>query len=146
MRIALCGSINCSDRIIEIAEKLEKMGNQVELPFYTKKIRNGEVKLEDFRKVKNLKGDSSFREKATEDLFKRYWRLIKKSDCILVVNVEKNGLKNYIGGNTFLEMGFAYVLDKKIFLLNNMPNNSFLDEIKAMKPVVLNGNLKKIKV
>ncbi len=63
----------------------------------------------------------------------------------LAVNIDKKGIKNYIGGNTFLEMGFAHVLDKKIFLLNEIPDISYKDEIKAMQPIILNGDLSKIK-
>jgi predicted RNA-binding protein with PUA domain len=42
-------------------------------------------------------------------------------------------------------MAFAYVLDKKIFLLNPIPKISYSDEIYAMKPIILNGDLTKIK-
>ena len=56
-----------------------------------------------------------------------------------------NGIPNYIGGNTFLEMGFAHVLNKKVFLLNNIPAMPYDDEIKDMQPIVLNGDLLKIK-
>jgi hypothetical protein len=59
--------------------------------------------------------------------------------------LDKNGIKNYIGGNTFLEMGFAHVLNQKIFLLNPIPEIPFYKtEIEAMRPVVLNGDLAKI--
>lgn len=34
------------------------------------------------------------------------------SDAILVLNYDKKGIKNYIGGNTLMEMGFAHVHDK----------------------------------
>lgn len=45
-----------------------------------------------------------------------------------------------------MEMGMAYVNDKKIFLLNGIPKDSpYLDEIEAMDPVCLSGDLKKIK-
>jgi len=58
----------------------------------------------------------------------------------------RKGIENYIGGNTLMEMGFAYVNDKKIFLLNPLPQDvPYLDEIRAMEPVIINGNLKKIK-
>lgn len=77
-------------------------------------------------------------------MIKRYFQLIKESDGILVCNFEKNGIKNYIGGNTFLEMGLAYVLDKKIFLLNPIPEVNYKDEILAMEPIILNGDLEKI--
>jgi predicted RNA-binding protein with PUA domain len=41
-------------------------------------------------------------------------------------------------------MGFAYVLGKKIFLVNPIPDLNYKDEIKAMNPIVLNGNIKLI--
>lgn len=67
------------------------------------------------------------------------------ADAILVVNINKNGIKNYIGGNTFLEIGFAHVLDQKIFLLNPIPEIQFYkSEIEAMKPTVLYGDLTKV--
>jgi predicted RNA-binding protein with PUA domain len=62
----------------------------------------------------------------------------------LVVNEDLNGIKGYIGGNSFLEMGFAHVLNKKIFLLNPISEMGYEDEIVAMKPVILNGDLDKI--
>lgn len=73
-----------------------------------------------------------------------YWKIIRESDAVLVANFDKKGIKNYIGGNTFLEMGFAHVLGKKIFLLNGIPKMIYTDEIKAMQPAVINGNFSKI--
>jgi hypothetical protein len=67
---------------------------------------------------------------------------IIKSDCILVANYDKNGIKNYVGGNTFLEMGFAFVMGRKIYLVNPIPDVEFYyQEIKAMKPIILKGKL-----
>jgi predicted RNA-binding protein with PUA domain len=50
-------------------------------------------------------------------------------------------VKNYIGGNGLIEMAFAHVLNKKIFLINQVPKMNYRDEIEAMKPVILDGNL-----
>jgi len=69
---------------------------------------------------------------------------IKKSDAILVANYTKNSAENYIGANTFLEMAFAYILDKKIFILNSIPEQPNKVEILGMKPIVLNGDISKI--
>jgi len=41
-------------------------------------------------------------------------------------------------------MGFAHVLSKPIYLYNDIPNTSYTDELVAMQPVVLNGDLLKI--
>ena len=66
---------------------------------------------------------------------------LKESDALLVVNNSlKKGRENYISGSSFLEMGFAYALGKKIFLLQDIPDLSYKDEIMAMKPIILNGN------
>jgi hypothetical protein len=52
------------------------------------------------------------------------------------------GIKNYIGGNTLMEMGFAHVLDQKIFLYNPIPEIPYYkSEIEAVKPTVIHGNL-----
>ena len=60
-------------------------------------------------------------------------------------SILKNGVKDYIGGNTLMEMGFAHVNDKKVFLLNSVPEKvPYVDEIKAMADFVLNGDLTKI--
>ena len=142
MKIVVCGSINASDKLIEVSDKLIALGHQTELPFYTKQIKEGKIDLREYIKTKAANGgDTQLRKSAGEDLIKRYFHLISESDAILVVNVEKNGIANYIGGNSFLEMGFAYALDKPIYLLNEIPNLGYKDEMVAMKPVILSGDL-----
>ena len=79
-----------------------------------------------------------------DDVIRRYYGIIKECDAILVLNLEKNKIKNYIGGNTFLEMGFAHVLNKKIYLLNEILDMPYTDEIKAMCPIVTESNLDRI--
>jgi hypothetical protein len=64
---------------------------------------------------------------------------------VLIVNIDKAGIENYIGGNSFLELGFAHVLSKSVYLLNPVPVMLYTDEIKAMQPIILNGDLSKIK-
>ncbi|MDD4412647.1 MAG: hypothetical protein PHR00_03300 [Patescibacteria group bacterium] len=76
---------------------------------------------------------------------KWYYNAIQNSDAILVLNFDKNGIKNYVGGNTLMEIGFAHVNNKKIFLINPIPEElSYADEIKAMADIVLDGDLQKI--
>lgn len=64
---------------------------------------------------------------------------------ILIINIDKKGIKNYIGGNAFLEMGFAHILSKKIYLFNPIPKMIYTDKILAMQPVILSKNLDNIK-
>lgn len=140
----ICGSVNFTPQLKHVSDELEKMGHQTFLPYYSTKVINHEVNLNPYVKEKNENGDVALRNGADEDLIKRYYNKIKESDAIIVVNVDKNSIENYIGGNAFLEMGFAYVLSKKIFLVNPIFDLNYKDEIKAMNPIVLNGNIKLI--
>jgi hypothetical protein len=80
--------------------------------------------------------------KREHDYIRVHYKHILQSDAILIVNAEKNGQKNYIGGNCLMEMSQAYVNHKKIFLLNDIPGGvAYLDEIKAMDPICLRGDL-----
>lgn len=79
------------------------------------------------------------------DAISKFWKLMQGGDAVLVANFEKNGIPNYIGANTFLEMGFAHVLKQKIFTLNPLPENTYLQtELEAMRPIILNGKVENI--
>lgn len=146
MKIVLVGSVENADKIIEISNKLEKMGHSTEIPHTVNRIKNNEITLEYFRKRKKEDGgDYIFRQESKVDYIKRYYNLIKESDAILVVNFDKNGIHNYIGGNALIELGFAYVLDKPIYLYNPIPQMPYTDEIQDVKPMILNGDLEEIK-
>lgn len=126
-----------SKRMLEIAEDLEARGHSVVLPRHTKEY----VQLGTSDHIHN----ESVKNKINNDLIRDYYNEIKNNDAILVVNEDLNGIKNYIGGNSFLEMGFAHVLNKEVFLLNEIPDTSYKDEIVAIKPIILKRDLNKIK-
>lgn len=80
--------------------------------------------------------------KREHDFIRWWYNCIVSGDAILVCNMDKKGIRNYIGGNTLMEIGFAHVHEKKVFLLNPIPEGvPYVDEIKAMTDVVLDGNL-----
>ncbi len=143
MKIVICGSMAFAKQMNSAKEELESKGHTVDIPEF----------VEEFMKIKKLEmrakrggGSEGAKLKIDHDLIRGHWNKIKKGDAILVLNYTKNRIKNYIGGNSFLEMGFAHILKKKIFLLNPIPTNkSYHEEILSMKPVILNGNLSKIR-
>ncbi len=144
MKFVICGSIDFTPKIKGVANVLIEGGHEVVIPITSQRILNGELTLEEFKKEKQKSGDGAFRRKIKEDVIKRYFEIIKGIDALLVLNLEKKGIPNYIGGNTFLEMGFAHVLGKPIYLFNEIPDVSYKEEILAMQPVVLNGDISKI--
>lgn len=76
------------------------------------------------------------------NFIKLHFRKELKSDAILIVNNTKNGIRGYIGGNALMEMGIAFQAGIKIYLLNAYPKTGpFHDEVSAMEPIILNGNI-----
>lgn len=83
--------------------------------------------------------------KRENNYLKVHYKHILESDAILIVNGEKNGIKNYIGGNVLIEMGQAFVNNKIIFLMNDIPTElPYSAEIECMDPLPLHGDLKNI--
>ena len=84
--------------------------------------------------------------KRENNYLKVHYQHILESDAILIINSKKNGHKNYIGGNVLIEMGQAYVNDRVIFLLNDIPTDlPYTAEIQCMDPVCLHGSLNNIR-
>ena len=82
-------------------------------------------------------------------MYKQSEETIKNMDAVLVLNFDKitdeKIEKNYIGGATFLEIYDAYRLNKKIYLYNDIPEGMLYDEIQGFAPIIINGDLSKIK-
>ncbi len=147
MKIVICASVVFSDKIIEVEEALKMQDHTVDIPFVTKMIKEKKISFEQYKKDKEVAGDIKYREAYRDqvDMIKRYYTLIGNSDAVLVLNYTKNDVENYIGGSVLMEMGFAYVQNKKIYLLNPIPEMSYSDELKDTKPIILNGDLSKVK-
>jgi nucleoside 2-deoxyribosyltransferase len=134
MTITICGSIKFYDDMVEIQKDLEKMGHTVLMP----------VKAAG---VDYWPEDNTSRVKAKKglELISEHYRKIEESDAVLVVNITKGDIKNYVGANTFLELGYAHYLKKKIYLFNPIPDQPYLiDEMLTIEPIILNQNLNKL--
>jgi len=141
MKIVICGSSAFKEKMIEYQKLLSDFGHEGIVHSDYQAFINGE-KQEIWNKIN---GGEHYEAKKSQGYIKWYYNAIVESDAILILNFDKRGIKNYIGGNTLIEIAFAHVNDKKVFLLNDVPEEvSYVDEIKAMFDVVLNGNLSKI--
>ncbi|KKU63205.1 MAG: Maf-like protein [Candidatus Amesbacteria bacterium GW2011_GWA1_47_16] len=136
MRIGVVGSMQYTEKMLELQDNLKSLGHDAFLtnlasPFIGKSDKEKE-------KIKIY-------QKKNKDAIREFWKQMQGADAILVANFDKNGIKNYIGGNTLMEIGFAHVLNQKIFLFNPIPEISYYKtEIEAVKPIVLNGDLSRI--
>lgn len=142
MKIAICSSLDFINEIKETADKLVRLGHEVILPQTAEKIYKGEATYE---KVMEEKGNGEFADRGIEqDSLNYYYGKIKEADAVIALNLKKKDIEGYIGGAVFLEMGFAHVLGKNIFLFNDVPNMPYTDEIRMMQPNIINGDLGKI--
>lgn len=137
MRIGIIGSMQFTERMLEMKERLSSLGHDA----YLTNLHKPFIGKTDDEKEKIKIGQKNNLDAITE-----FWNMMQGGEAVLVLNLDKNGIKNYIGGNTFLEIGFAHVLKQKIFLLNPIPEIEFYKtEIVAMKPIVINGDISMIK-
>ncbi len=138
MRIIICGSMSASKEMVEVEKQLLTLGHEVVLPEFT----------HDYAAMATIDRahTESIRNKVQHDLIRAHFNKIQAGEAILVVNIERNNVIGYIGGNSFLEIGFAFVLNKPIYLLNQLPECSYRDELEAMRPIVLAGDIGKIRL
>ena len=144
MRIYVLGSSSFKERMVECSEQLRTLGYDGWIhPHYEAFVRGERQDI----MSRWAKGDPTEHAKIKREnnYLQDHYKGILKSDAILIVNDEKNGIKNYIGGNVLIEMGQAYVNGKKIYFLNGMPKGlPYMAEIETMEPICLNGDLKNI--
>ena len=137
MRIVVCGSMTASKKMASLERELFELGHEVDLPRFTKVYAGfddeGEMHSE------------SAENKVKYGLIRHYFGVVREGDAVLVVNECRHGIPNYVGGSTLIEMAFAHVLDKPVYLLNSVPDMQYRDEIEVMTTEVLNGDLTKIK-
>ncbi len=147
MNITICGSIAFYDKMLDIKKKLEQLDYQVKLPPFEVKDENGNMisVKEYYSKRKAEINDASWIWDRKEEAMRLHFQKVEWCDAVLILNYDKNDIPNYIGVNTLLEMGLAFHLNKKLFLLNEIPEISYKEEILGMKPIIINNDLTKIK-
>ena len=137
MKIGIISSMQFTNKMIEVRDRLNKMGHNA----FVTKFCEGMLGKSD-EEIEKIKLDQKY----NQDAIREFWKLMQGTEAVLVLNFDKNGIKNYIGGNTLMEIGFAYVLGQKIFLWNDIPNMDYCrTEIEAVRPTIINGDLNKIK-
>lgn len=134
MKITICGSMAFAREMITTKNELEKSGHVCFIPDGADDYANG--------LVGKIGGSEGTKRKIANDFIRKHYDLINNSDAILVLNYKKKNVENYIGGNSFLEIGYAHILRKKIFLMNEIPEIELIkQEIEAVQPTIINGSL-----
>ncbi len=129
----ICGSMGFAKEMLEAQKILAEIGHEVMIPCDTHEC------------VENPNLNMDFEHCILTDIDKSCFKKVAASEAIVVLNYPKNGIDGYVGGATLMEIGLARHLDKKIFLLYEIPAENILRyalEIKITRPVILGGNLK----
>lgn len=136
MIITICGSMQFHKEMAKVRDQLTAQGHIIHVP--------GE--LEDIHKNESYMDTDEERitVKIEYDFIREHFRKIEQADAILILNYEKKGISGYIGGNTFLEMGYAFGLGKPVYLLYPVPEMDYKTEMHAIQPIVIDGDLSKI--
>lgn len=136
MKIGIISSMHHTERMIEVRDELIKLGHDA----FITKLAEAFIGKTDEEKER-----IKIHQKNNLDAIREFWNMMQDADAVLVLNLERHGIPNYIGGNTLMEIGFAHVLNQKIFLYNPIPEIPYYkSEIEAMKPVIINGDLTRI--
>lgn len=120
------------EAMTQAAEKLREHGYEVEVP----NPREGEIAYDTL--------DDKTRAELKDSLIREHMHHINTSDAIFVFNEDKKGIEGYIGGNTLMEMAFAFSQRIEIFLLKTPTGVSYIDEILGMKPIILKNSTESI--
>lgn len=137
--ITICCSCAFYRHAAGIAEELEAIGYRVLLPETVDVMkRNDDFDVSHYKTW--FADENDYPEKGR--LIRAHFDEIVRGDAVLVLNDEKHGLANYIGGNVLMEMAIAFHLKKPIFLWHEFPETSaYLEEIKGMLPTLLHGDI-----
>jgi hypothetical protein len=140
--ITICSSASFYKQVVDVQSQLEKYGHTVLIPATANKMKqSGDFEVSHY---KTWFGDANDYHKKTA-LMNAHFAEVEKGDAVLVLNYEKHGITNYIGGNVLMEMTIAFFLKKPIFILNEIPQESaFLEEIMGMNPIVLHSDVGKL--
>ena len=139
MTIAVCGSLVFHKEMRLVQAQLEALGHKVFVPKSLDLIEQ-----QGFVKPKTVK--ERLVAEAKYDFIREHFKKIEKADGVLVVNPTHHDIDGYIGGNTFLEIGIAFYLGKKIYFQFDIPKMGYELELASMHPIVIRGDLSKIEV
>ena len=144
MKITICGSTAFILEMEAVKKQLASFGHLAAMP--PVEFTDGDGKkwhTLDYYKFKktNPFSDPAFLNNHTQRIIDHF-KEVEWSEAVLITNYDKDGIKNYIGPNTLMEMGVAFYLKKPIYLLNPIPEIAWKEEILGMKPMVINRDLK----
>jgi hypothetical protein len=140
--ITLCSSASMYEKLIQIEKDLIKLGFKVLVPKTARKMEEeGDYSMKG-EKVW-MKDPTQFYKKT--ELMDAHFKKVEEGEAVLVVNLDKGGVKGYIGGNVLMEMMLAYWLKKPIYVWKQVKkDHPFYEEILGMSVKFLDEELQRL--
>ena len=139
MKIMICGSMSFAKEMLETQRQLQELGHQVDVPCDTEEFISGRQHAD------NLEAD---RQHCVEnDIMRKCFDLVAAADAVLVVNYPRHGVDGNIGTSALMELGLAYHLKKKLFLLYPIPSSEtvrWAHEVSIFQPTIIHADLTKV--
>lgn len=139
MTIFISSSMTFTEKILEVKRQLEEKGFTVLVPLETEDLAKDVSSIESFKV--DLEGGKE------TDILKKNFDEVAKADALLTLNLDKRGIKGYIGPSALMEMGLAYYLGKKLFLWQEVPHWDEVPwgyEVRLMQPTIIHKDLSHI--
>lgn len=130
-RVVLCGSMGAYGDILNISSQL----NKLQVPTVIPEAEDASILGLSADAFEQFKRRVSF----------QYLRKIRdpRTFAVLAINVDRHGIPDYIGPNTFAEIAVTFAQSKRIYLLQGMPDD-YEDELSAWRTVPLHGKLERL--
>ncbi|MBF4513619.1 hypothetical protein ITJ66_14105 [Plantibacter sp. VKM Ac-2885] len=130
-RIVLCGSMRAFEAMLQVRNQLAEDGITAILPDEDcVSIRASAAQLEAHKRDASLRHFSCIQEDQTA--------------AILVVNIDKDGARDYIGPNSFAEIAVAFAAGRAVYLLQSIPSQ-YEDELRAWGVRELRGEISRFR-
>ncbi len=130
MKILIHASLDFKQAMVDAKKYIEDNSvHKVMLPELTR-----------YQDIRDVHGDDEAFTKIKNRLTKENFQNVENCDVLLIINHSHRGIRDYIGGNAFMEMVIAFYLKKPIYLLNNIPEDmTYTEEIKSLYPTVVHS-------
>jgi hypothetical protein len=129
--VVLCGSMGVYPAIVETSYTL----NALAVPTLVPDRDDERVARMTIEQFENFKRSVSF----------LHLRRVRdpRTFGVLAVNIDRHGIKDYIGPNTFAEIAVAFAQSKRIYLLQGIPE-IYTDELQAWRAIPLFGDIERL--
>jgi len=137
MKITIGGSMVFAKEQITMKKQLEAAGHEILITDDIEDYANNSAIKQSFEDELKLSLEY--------DIMHTFFNKIEESDALLICNLPKKWIEWYLGTSVLMEIGLAYHLGKKVYLLYDVDKTQgYALEVAIIQPTILDGDISKI--